>query len=64
MRPNNEILIDYLDKVLDPEQAAELENTLLTDHTMQQEYQYLMLARETVQLNAIHQKVFSVRQSL
>lgn len=64
MQPNKEILIDYLDKKLDPKQAAELENSLRNDRTMQEEYQYLLLARETIQLNAINQRVLSVRQSL
>ena len=54
MRPNNEILIDYLDKKLDQNQSAELESTLLSDRRMQEEYQYLLLARETIQLNARH----------
>jgi tetratricopeptide (TPR) repeat protein len=64
MASSTEILIDHLDKTLDPEKSAELENSMRNDNTLDQEYQYLLLARETIRLDAINQKVFSVRHSI
>src|SRR5450432_36885 len=64
MRPDNEILIDYLDKQLDPEESALLESAIQKDTVLAGEFHYLGLAVDTIRLEAINQKVFSIRQSL
>jgi hypothetical protein len=63
MHPDNEKLIDYLDKLLDQEKSADLESTLQKDPAIAQEHQYLLLAVDTIRLDAINQKVLSVRHS-
>jgi hypothetical protein len=64
MHPNNEILIDYLDNRLSLEEAAALEAIVQKDVRLAAELEYLKLALNTVRLNAIHEKVLAVRQSL
>ena len=62
MQPNNEILIDYLDKQLNQEESAQLESALQKDIDLNRELQYLKLAIDTVRLDVIGQKVASIRQ--
>jgi len=64
MRPDNEILIDYLDKLLNVEESTQVESTIQKDNALASELQYLNLAIDTVRLNVINQKVSSIRQSL
>ena len=63
MQPNNEILIDWLDKQLNQEESAQLETALQKDIDLNRELQYLKFAIDTVRLDAISQKVASIRQS-
>src|ERR1700682_389780 len=63
MQPNNEILIDYLDKQLNPEETTQVENLVKKDTVTASELQYLKLAIDTARLDAIRQKVFGIRQS-
>jgi hypothetical protein len=63
MQPNNEILIDYLDQQLNQEESARMESALQGDIDLNREMQYLNLAIDTVRLDAINQKVASIRQS-
>ena len=62
MQPNNEILIDWLDKQLNQEESAQLEIALQKDIDLNRELQYLNFAIDTVRLDAISQKVASIRQ--
>jgi len=64
MRPDNEILIDYLDKQLNPEESAQLESAIQKDIVLAGEFHYLGLAVDTIRLEAINRHVFSIRQSL
>jgi hypothetical protein len=64
MHPDNEILIDYLDKQLAHEKSAEVEHEIQNDTTVAGELHFLVLAVDTVRLNAISQKVFSIRKSI
>src|SRR5579864_6401852 len=63
MQSNNEILIDYLDKQLNQEESARMESALQSDVDLNRELQYLKFAIDTVRLDAINQKVASIRQS-
>ena len=63
MQSNNEILIDYLDKQLNQEESARMESALQSDVELNRELQYLKFAIDTVRLDAISQKVASIRQS-
>jgi hypothetical protein len=63
MQTNNEILIDYLDKQLNQEDSARMESALQRDTDLTRELQYLNVAIDTVRLDAINQKVASIRQS-
>ena len=62
MQPDNEILIDYLDKQLNQEESARMETALQRDIDLNRELQYLNFAIDTVRLDAINQKVASIRQ--
>ena len=62
-QPKNEILIDYLDNLLDPEERSRINSMLQKDMAATSELQYLKLAIETVHLNAIGEKVSAVRKS-
>jgi hypothetical protein len=64
MRPDNEILIDYLDKQLSSEESAQVESVVNNNIDYKKELQYLNLAIDTVRLDSINQKVASIRQSL
>jgi hypothetical protein len=59
-----QLLIDYLDSNLSPEQQSEVANSIQQDKNSVSELGYLKLAVETVRLNAIKEKVFAVRSSL
>ena len=63
MQSNNEMLIDYLDKQLNQEESARMESVLQRDTDLNRELQYLNVAIDTVRLDAINQKVASIRQS-
>jgi hypothetical protein len=63
MQPNNEMLIDYLDKQLNQEDSARMESALQKDINLERELQYLNFAIDTVRLDKINQKVASIRQS-
>jgi hypothetical protein len=63
-QPNNELLIDYLDGKLSPEENSELEFVLQEDKNTSIDLEYLKLALDTVRLNAITGKVNAVRQSI
>src|SRR5258705_4716408 len=61
MQPNNEKLIDWLDRQLNQEESAQLEIALQKDIDLNGELQYLNFAIDTVRLDAISQKVASIR---
>ena len=63
MQPNNEMLIDYLDKQLNQEESVRMESALQRDTDLNRELQYLKFAIDTVRLDAINQKVASIRKS-
>ena len=63
MQPNNEILIDYLDKHLSGEEAARIDIMAKNDTVVATELHYLKLAIDTVRLNAINEKVSALRRS-
>jgi hypothetical protein len=62
MHPDNEKLIDYLDKQLNQEESARMETALQGDIDLNREFMYLNFAIDTVRLDVINQKVASVRQ--
>jgi hypothetical protein len=63
-QPKNELLVDYLDEKLSPEERSEIENMVQQDTGTASDLEYLKLAIETVRLNAINKKVIAVRRSL
>ena len=63
MRPENEILIDYLDGQLNPEEMATVKHSVENQTATASELQYLKLAIETVRFEAINAKVSSIRES-
>jgi hypothetical protein len=62
MKPSNEKLIDYLDRQLNQEESVGVESALKLDKDLDKEWLYLNLAIDTVRLDAINQKVTSIRQ--
>jgi hypothetical protein len=62
MQPDNEKLIDYLDKQLNQEESARMESDLQRDMDLNREFLYLNYAIDAVRLDVINQKVASVRQ--
>ena len=62
METDNEKLIDYIDKRLTQDESARIENALKGDTDLKREFLYLNFAIDTVRLDAISQKVASVRQ--
>jgi hypothetical protein len=60
----SELMVDYLDEKLSPEERSEIEYMLQHDTSAAGDLAYLKLAIETVRLNAIARKVITVRQSL
>jgi hypothetical protein len=63
MRAENEILIDYLDRQLKPEESTQVETQLSHDKELTGELEYLKLAVDTVRRDAIRERVSAVRQS-
>ncbi|HEY8733873.1 MAG TPA: hypothetical protein VIL90_04860 [Puia sp.] len=63
MQSDNEILIDYLDKQLNPEESARVEEIIKKDSETASELQYLQLAINTVRLDAINQRVHAIRKT-
>jgi hypothetical protein len=63
-RQTNEILIDYLDNRLSPEEKSRIEHLIQQDDVMATELQYLKLAMDTVRLNSIGEKVAAERKSV
>ena len=63
MEPNQEILVDYLDKLLSPEDSSKLATQLKEDVKAAMELQFLQLAIDTVRRDGISQQVFAIRQS-
>jgi hypothetical protein len=62
---NNEfLLVDYLDKNLAPEEAAQAEQLIRSDKQVASEWEYLKLAVEATELGAIREQVMQVRRSL
>jgi hypothetical protein len=57
----NEILIDYVDGNLNPEDRSRIEKMIRQDPTTAEDLEYLKLAIDTVRLNAIREKVSEVR---
>jgi len=64
MRPNNEILIDYLDGELNEEEFKQAESLIKNEIPVAGDLEYLKLAIETVRRDAIMQRVSAVRGSL
>src|ERR1700759_57727 len=62
MQPDNEKLIDYLDKQLNQDESTQMETALREDADLNREYMYLSFAIDTVRLDVINQKVASIRQ--
>jgi tetratricopeptide (TPR) repeat protein len=64
MLQNNELLlIDYLDKNLSPEETAQVDSLIRNDKQVATEWEYLKMAVEAVELEAIREQVLNVRQS-
>ncbi len=63
MELNQEILVDYLDKSLSPENSSKLATQLKEDVQAARELQFLQLAIDTVRRDGISQQVFAIRQS-
>jgi hypothetical protein len=59
----NEILIDYLDNQLSPEENSRIKNRIQQDQVAAGELAYLKLAIDTVHLNAIQEKVSTIRHA-
>lgn len=64
MRTNNEILTDYLDKHLIPEEISRIDCIMETDPVMAADMEYLKLAISTVRVAAISQQVSAIRASM
>jgi hypothetical protein len=62
-KTTNEILIDYLDGEMSPEDISEIEKKIEQDSTFASDLEYLKLAIDTVRLNAIKEKVSIVRET-
>ena len=64
MLQNNELLlIDYLDKTLSPEEGVQVDSLIRNDKQVAEEWEYLKMAVEAVELDAIRGQVLNVRQS-
>jgi len=63
MHPDNEKLIDYLDKQLNQDETARIESMLQEDTAFKREFVYLSFAVDTVRFDVLNQKVASVRQA-
>jgi hypothetical protein len=63
MKPTHNILTDYIDHQLIPEEKASVENMLKQDKDMAADLEYLKLAVETVRLDTIQSKVSAIRNA-
>jgi hypothetical protein len=64
MQPNKEILIDYLDHLLNQQDTDQIEIMVQNDKSIADELQYLKMGIDTVRLNTINDKVQAIRRSL
>lgn len=64
MRPNNEILIDYMDRNLDGEELARIETLIANDREVATELAYLKLAVDAVRTESLNEKVSKIRLSI
>ncbi len=64
MLPNKEILIDYLDHLLNQQDTDQVEIMIQNDKSLVDELQYLNMAIDTIRLNTINDKVLAIRRSL
>ena len=64
MQTTNEQLIDYLDRKLNQEESLLIESRLKSDKILAGELEYMKLAIDTVRLEAIRNKVSSIRDSV
>ena len=62
-QPTNEILIDYLDGNLNPEEISRIENIIKQDANAAGDLELLKFAIDTVRLSAIREKVSKVRSA-
>jgi hypothetical protein len=63
MEQNPEILVDYLDKQLSPENYSRLTKQLNEDQSTATELEYLKLAVETVRRDALRNQVAGIRRT-
>ena len=63
MKPENEILIDYLDGQMNPEEIARVEHNVENNIATASELLYLKMAIETVRTEALQAKVSGIRQA-
>jgi hypothetical protein len=64
MQTENEQLIDYLDRELSREESSRMEFRLKSDKILAGELEFMKLAIDTVRLEAIRNKVSSIRHSI
>jgi hypothetical protein len=64
MRPNNEILIDYLDQTLNGEELTQAESLVANNREMAAELAYLKLAVNAVRAEALNERVSNIRLSI
>jgi hypothetical protein len=64
MRTNNEILTDYLDKHLIPEEISRIDCIMETDPVMAADMEYLKLAISTVRIAGVSNQVSAIRASM
>jgi len=60
----NEMLIRYLDEELGGDEKEKLEQQLLADESLRQDYEQLILARESVRQYGLQQKVAGIHQQM
>jgi hypothetical protein len=63
VQPNSEILMDYLDKILDQEKTSQVAALVESEKLVAAELEYLKLSIDTVRLSAINEKISIVRHS-
>lgn len=64
MRPNNEILTDYLDQKLTGEETTQVETLIASDRSVAAELAYLKLAVNAVRAESLNEKVAAIRLSI
>jgi tetratricopeptide (TPR) repeat protein len=62
MRPNNEILIDYLDQILSGEELAQAESLIANSRELASDLEFLKLAVNAVRLESVNEKVSDIRR--